>query len=482
VIDGECEALALLREGHFQISEPGPLHAPIHLFSIHRNEKLELILQTRTPPDARSNAPNYPSGTVRLNTDTVELTNFAGIKAKLFGIQTFRHEPANDYTGEQGQLAEHAKIHRINLAIESEEKTAYIIDWVDNLEMRPFSWPDTVKTAKSASDTITVALGDDVITLTHSEGRDGISWNAAKLTVSAVDIYVCASDGAEMELGQKRGCIIYVGAPDDEFRKKVRNALSFALGVYLVDLGSTAYNGNWETLSFELRRGYSIEGRVFDIPALLPAPLHPRWQNGIERIPLNRAVNGIVAKYDELDFGNLAWAYWHAVCATPHIAGVHFGAAIEALQRQYIEANSTKIQTKIILDRTIWKKFSEEVKQLIGALSLPDEAKEALRENIGPLNRVHQRAKMKAVLQEINIALGAAEELAWKRRDDAAHGNAMEPGEEPDLIQDNKLLRVIFHRMLLRITNATDSYFDYATPDFPIRNLADPVAPKRTDR
>jgi len=38
----------------------------------------------------------------------------------------------------------------------------------------------------------------------------------------------------------KPGCIIYVGNPDEEFRKKVRTAISFALGVYLVDLGSAS--------------------------------------------------------------------------------------------------------------------------------------------------------------------------------------------------------------------------------------------------
>lgn len=477
MIDGERKALELLREGHFQVTEPGPLHAPILSFSIYRNEKLGLILETRTPTHARSNASNYPSGTVRLNTDTVELKNIGGIKATLIGIQPYRYETSNHHTEQRHELREHAAVHRIHVTIRDDVEPAYIVNWVDNLPSRPFSWPDTVKTATSTSETMSIALDDNGITFSHGEGRDGFSQCACKLTIGGVDVYVCASNGEEMEEGPKLGCIIYVGASDEEFRKKVRNALSFSLGVYLVDLGSTAYNSSWETLSFELKSGYSIDRKVFNLPVLNPAPLHPNWQHGIERIRLNRAVNAIFSKYDELDFANLAWAYWHAVCATPHIAGVHFGAAIEALQRQYIEANPTKIQTKIISDRAIWKKFADDVEQLIAALNLPDESKNTLRENIGSLNRVHQRAKIKTVLQEINITLGAAEELAWKRRDDAAHGNAMEPGEELVLIQDNKLLKVIFHRMLLRTVNASDSYFDYATPDFPIRNLSDPASP-----
>ncbi len=51
----------------------------------------------------------------------------------------------------------------------------------------------------------------------------------------------------------------------------------------------------------------------------------------------------------------------------------------------------------------------------------------------------------------------------------------MEAGEELDVIRDIKLLKVMFHRMLLRIINGAETYLDYATPGFPIRKLADPV-------
>jgi hypothetical protein len=51
----------------------------------------------------------------------------------------------------------------------------------------------------------------------------------------------------------------------------------------------------------------------------------------------------------------------------------------------------------------------------------------------------------------------------------------MEPGEELDVIRDISLLKVMFHRMVLRIVNGGDSYLDYATPGFPIRKLADPI-------
>ena len=69
---------------------------------------------------------------------------------------------------------------------------------------------------------------------------------------------------------------------------------------------------------------------------------------------------------------------------------------------------------------------------------------------------------------------------AWRRRNDAAHGIAMETGEELEVIRDIKLLKVMFHRMVLRIINGAD-YRDYATQGFPIRKLADPVPSQRVN-
>jgi hypothetical protein len=481
LIGWEREPFDLINEGLFRVTNPGPLHAPIHSFSIRRNEKLELILETRAPTDAKSSAPDLPSGTVRLNTDTVELTNIAGIKAELKGVAAFSVKTSHHHEKHEHSLQEAAGIHQIDVLIDSNAEAAYTIDWLDNLPDL-FHWPDTIKTSVSTVKTRKIAIDEDGITLTDSDTREGFGRHSVKLTVAGTEVFLCALDREETSDRRRPGCIIFRGAPDEEFRKRVRNALSFALGAFLVDLGSVVYTANWNARSFRIRSAYSIGRKVFDLPVLHPAPLHPTWQHGVERLPLNRMVNSIVGKYDELDFGNLAWAYWHALCATPHIAGVHFGATIEALQRCYINANPKKIQTAVIPDGATWDQFKADIECVIVELNIPEERKSALRQNIGSLNNVSQRSKMESVLREIDIVLGPDETLAWKRRNDAAHGNELEPGGELSLIRDNKLLKVVFHRMFLRITSASDLYFDYATPGFPPRRLSEPPSPPAQDR
>ena len=69
-----------------------------------------------------------------------------------------------------------------------------------------------------------------------------------------------------------------------------------------------------------------------------PCPLGPRSFWDIDAGEAHAHGKRNVVKYDDLNLGVVSWAYWHAVTATPHIAAVHFGAALESLQRAYLSS------------------------------------------------------------------------------------------------------------------------------------------------
>jgi hypothetical protein len=420
-------ALSFINDGHFYVTETGPLHAPIKDFSIRRDEKLKLIITTRCPGDAKSSEPDRPAGTVRQNVESAELENIGATKAKLRGLIPYSDRTTHNHRTGDSELTEEALIHEISVPAWDDRESLYTIDWVENLPTRPFAWPASIDTKTEILTTRKIGRGDNVITLFDKQMGQTGSNHAVKIVVEGTDIYVCAldrKDGSELK-----------------------------------------------------KPGYSIGGRVLDLPTLPPAPLGGRWQDNIDPFYMARLVNAIFHNYETLDFGNLSWTYWHALCATPHIAAVHFGAAIEMLIRQYAAMKPGQFSRKII-DGEVWKAFRSQVDELISNLEIPEEKKSALRENIGDLNRVHQRDMMEAVLKDIGIAPGVDEWQAWKRRNDAAHGVATETGEELDAIRDIKLLKVLFHRMVLRIVDGADSYRDYATLEFPTRRLAEPAPPQ----
>ena len=460
------QCIDLLNDGYFEFIEPGPLHSPIQRFALRRDETLALTLETEAAPNAKSTAVPYPSGTVRFNTNQAELVNISGIRAVLSGVQTRS-------VRRSGGLKEIAAVHLLTATPGDLGTTAYTIEWLENVPASPFFWPDSIRTVNETA-TTSVALAEDCITISGSDRRDSISQAAVRLTVAGNTLYLCTFGRDDPGRKIKSGCVIYVGTPDDLTRKKIRTALGFALGVYLIEIGHTLYDQGWQIVSATARSAYSLSQKAFDLVPMPLAPLSDRkFQYDLGRTKLTRMVNALFSAYEMLDLGNLSWAYWHARTATVHIAPAHFGAAIEALQRAYIEAHPDTIATTTVV-RAQWKELKDAVDRVIAAAIIPEDSKAILSGNVHIINRAPQREILKAILRAIDVDLGADENAAWKRRNDAAHGIPIPEGEELTAIRDMKLLMGLFHRMLLRISNASDFYMDHVSPCLPLRRLKEP--------
>lgn len=471
----------IINHGHFSITDPGPLHAPIKRFSIRRNERLELVLETHCPDDATSNLVEHPAGTVRRVTDTIELTSLGGTKARAVGVQPLNENTSINYrTGDRG-LRETSQIYQyVEASIRDDVQPAYTIEWLDNLGARDFIWPDIIKDNEDVVRTRIIGRGGD-LTLKSTEEDRSFGRGCVGLVVGGHQLYLCCSCQSRPSDGSRLGCIIYVGTPDDDTRRKIRDAISYALNVCLIYLGYTVYDADWETTYFRSVSAYGIGRRVFDLPVLPPCPLGPVYQRELDAPQhelsapvLSRIINGIYAQYDALNFRSLAWAYWHALCSTTHISGVHYGALIERLQRRYVQAHQERFQSQLVPDTAKWRSLSKEIKEAISRVEMPDRDKEILIGKIGNLNQMPRPETMQRLLVVLNVPLSEDERRAWARRDDAAHGNELREEDQLAAIRDTKLLRGIFDRMLLRIVNGSDTYHDYASLNFPIRNLADP--------
>lgn len=477
MVDLSEECLDVLNGGHFTVVEPGPLHAPIQRFSIRRDEKLRLVLETEVPPDATSAAAIHPPGTVGMTTERVLLRNIGGVDAELMGVIPFSLKSNTGGLAEKSRQ-ESAQVHIARTNYAGGGPATYIIDWLENLPFSPFVWPASSRVVSTTQSSRAIAL-DDGITIARESERFSSSHNAAKLTVEGWTFYICALDREGHAGSIKPGCIVFDGTPDDAFRKKVRTALSLALGLYLVDLGSTYYNNNWSIVSTLARSAYSLGRRAFDTVPEQLAPLGPRYLNELNAAQLTRAITALVREFDELDLANLSWAYWHACAATVHIAPAHFGAAIEALQNAYIKRNPGVVAESWV-PRAVWKVLRSNIAAAIDDAEISEQAKAAMKVKLATFNTVDQRLRLKAVMGATGLQLGDDEDAAWRRRNKAAHGTPVPEGEELAAIRDMKLLKGLFARLLLRITNAADQYIDYTSPHFDYRSLAN--APPNTPK
>jgi hypothetical protein len=475
MIDLAEECLSIISGDVFHVTETGPLRVPVHRFTLRRDEKLKLVLETETDGEARSMAAQPVAGTIYFSTDRVALEGIAGARAELSGVVTssFRTSmgPSRRTTS-----SETAGVHRATVTLGTpDSEVSFTIDWLENFPQSSFHWPDSIETVTEEKITRSFSPPENDFVMVTREKGNSFSRTAVKLVVQGWTMYVCALDRRKAAGGIDPGCIIFEGKPSNEFRRSIHVALSFAFGAYLVELGTSFYGREWNLVEATAVSAYSLRGRVFDMAPLQLAPLGSRFEKSIDRAMLNRFVAGIVAKYEELDLGNVSWAYWHACAATIHVAPANFGAAIEALQRAYIRANPDTVSTTI-LSGPVWKSLRRSLADAIDEADVAEGIGQALKAKLVTLNKLPQRQLLRSVLEANGLQLGQEEDAAWKRRNEAAHGMPVLPGEEAAAITDMRLLQTLFHRMLLRMIDAADIYVDYSSLGHVCRRLDTPSA------
>jgi len=471
--DWEWESFeGILGNGSFSISDPGPLSVPIRAFSFGRNEDLRLILATQADQDAKTSAPTYPAGTVRINTDTVIFTNHVGIKMVAHGVDRRHFNRSILGHPALGELKEEWLVHRLDGVVEESKEPAYVIEWLANLS-DAYHWPDNSDETTEIIKTLKLSGSPEGRTLKSSGKGSSLRRNCARLNVGGQEMYLCSSADVALEKAKKPGFILYIGNPPPDVREKIRNCLSFALGEFLVYLGSSSFCADCKLISFEAVSPYTLGGAAFRLPTMPPSPLGTQYEWEINAAILNRFAEAILTAYTSLKFRSLSWAYWHALCATPHIAPVHFGAAIEAVQRRYVRAN-TRVDTSL-LGADDWKILKDAAEAAIPRLSAREDTKAILGRKVFDLNKAPQNLVNERVIAALGITLSETEKKAWTHRNVAAHGTETDDDGAIELIREIKLLRIIFHRMVLAITKASDSYYDYFSLDRPVRQVAQPV-------
>jgi hypothetical protein len=163
-----------------------------------------------------------------------------------------------------------------------------------------------VNTVTENSTNITLANEGDEIIIREGEHRRGGGQSAARLVIDGHVLHVCAPSRSS---ATGSGCIVYIGVRDQLIRKKIRTALSLALGVYLVETGHTIYDAKWQIVSAVAISAYSLDQAAFN---LAPMPLtwltDRNFQFDIGRTKLQRMVERLCESYEPLDLGNLSWA------------------------------------------------------------------------------------------------------------------------------------------------------------------------------
>lgn len=472
VIKGEILE-EFINKGHFEVSVPGPLHFPIIDITVKRDEKLNLVLTTTSYSNSESGSIDHPPGTVRLNNDAIELTCISESKVKMNGIQPFNYTISTSYNS-NSICTELSSVSSIEAVIGDIKNGKYLIEWLENVDDGHFMWPDSIKTNTEKNTLISIGAEPNKVEMQEKSSSKRFGKSGVYLSIGAHQLYLVSTGDDAKSVGVKSGYILYLETPSSEERKKIRNCLSFVLGRPLIKTGYSIFNSEWQLVSFKSISAYSMGGAAFSIHSSPPFPLGNKYQGEIDSNVITKLVNAIYQNYYGYKFGHLSWAYWHAVCAPVHIAAVHFGACIESLQNSYIE-NNGRIFSSALIEKDKWKVFREGALKVLTSLKLEETEERVLESKINYLNQTPQSVLTERFLNILDINFSKVEKAAWQQRNNAAHGNEMEEGGEIQLIREIIMLKVIFHRVLLRIVGGGDYYIDYYSIKFPIKFLSDSI-------
>ena len=462
-----------INDGHFEIKEVGPLYSPLLDLKITRDKKLKLILTTTSDPSSKTECEDHPPGTVRINESLIQMTSISGAKVELTGIQPFNYSISTDNNGKSTRT-ELSSVSKASVQIRDSESGCYLIEWLENVDDGKFFWPESTKCESEDSNITVIGSGPTAVQINETSTSGGSSRNCIPLSIDNTDFHLVTSGKDENSLGVKSGYILYRGLPSEDFRKKVRNCLSFIIGRPLIQTGHSVFDSDWKIVSSEAISSYSMGQAAFNIHSMPPVPLGNKYQGELDEGIVSPILLSIYRNYDQYNFGYLSWTYWHAICAPVHIAAVHFGACIESLQKSFISSNGKLFSTSLI-EKSDWKPFKTDIQEILKNMDIGEAEKKVLENKVNSLNQTPQSILTERFLNTLDIKLSDLEKSAWKQRNNAAHGNETKEGGEIKLIREIKVLKVIFHRVFLKIVNGGDYYVDYYTIGFPVKNLNESI-------
>jgi hypothetical protein len=444
----------------YTVSDTGPLYGPITDFKVFRDKHLGLRLQTISVAKSTTTYTAPPGGAICIARDLVKLKARVGGDTVVFAGVIPTRSTSIEFTDETSiKKTQESSLHWIRWERISAGETCYTIEWVGNLSSS-FLWPHTIKYTSTGEKKIKFGSSKGAIEITSPIQALAQYKSCACLTIDGLEVIIGTSRHTPNHV-EAPGFILYKGMPSEETRRKIRDCLSFCLGDFLLDLGYTSFNSEWDRTAFTAKSGHALVSEARRLRGHQPSPLGRKFKHEIDAEILGKSISALIAVYDKYNLRNSFWCYWHAIAAPVHMAAVHFGSAIEALQERHLAQLEGK-PTKLIDDSKTWCNLLKQLRSAVKETEVPNEIKQVLLNNVANLNSAPHAFKRKRFMESLGLSVGTLEIEAWRNRNSAAHGNTSAENAER-LIRENKALQTLLNRILLSIAGAQAEYYDYYT-------------------
>ncbi|WP_337916033.1 hypothetical protein [Vibrio cholerae] len=454
-----------------QFSHYGPLHQPIKRQSIKYLSSGNIELTTISHGSAIKYAIEYQAGTIRVNDEKAVLESYDGAVIELRGIQPYSNTRTRNYAAEIDEITEISSVHELYCKFKEQSVNNFQIEYVSNVESG-YLFPNSFDVSHTKTDIVKLGNGESEFNIEESYNSDSSSRAALFLDIDGIKLYLISLSKIKSQNKINDAVIVYLTPQSLEVRNKIRDCIAFGLGKQIHYHGYVILNSDYRYVELSCKANYS-KVRKDSYHASMPTPLG-QFHLELDQIQMNRFVKSLYENYEKYNLKHVLWGYWHALDAPIHMAGVHFGACIEAFQSAYVSQHSQDFPKKLI-QKSEWKVFREKTLEVAKLLNISEQERTVLINKINNLNQTPQSVISERFFENLGIDLSILEKSAWKERNNAAHGKTVDNNGFEVQIRNIKILKCLLHRMLLISTQASEYYYDYYSFGFPVRYLNDAI-------
>lgn len=362
-------------------------------------------------------------------------------------------------------------IQHVKLLVNSMEDSGVvkIIDYVANLPVNQYIWPNGYVENIDDETPNRTYFGFEEVSVRCAVKEWCVNRSSMMLSIGGYTIIVGRFDSNSAPQ-PGAGYILYVGNPNEDERSRIRQSMSFAFGCPLVYFSSIGLNAQDHVVYGQLKAAQSSNGAFFKIPSIPPAPITVENSNMLDATAFQRIAQGIYNFKNQCDLDSLLWKMQYSEIAPYFMKPAYYGSLIERLQENYIELHGADLG-RTLVPKKYFRYFKQPVLRYLDKLKLPLDLHGEFSNRINNANLAPRRVITERFFNLLGLELGEIENQAWKNRNDAAHGNVIEIEEQPLFIRRTRILKIILNRIILKITNGSDSYIDYFTLNYAIRDL-----------
>jgi len=266
---------------------------------------------------------------------------------------------------------------------------------------------------------------------------------------------------------------------DSDFRRQIIEALSFGLGRRLISVGYTELDASNRPYRQISRAPYSQNLRK-ECGDVSYGPCHKEWEMGSFSESLLSTLSELyLTNRQKLSLDEAMISIWIARGLPPGMDLVAYSGALEVLARAWLSADEGRgvYVPKKEFESNLTRVFTElerVKKALIETGQLSDQWN-AVMERMRHSNSIGSHERVRKFLEGVRLPIGDVETSLLRARHQYAHGAGLSGEPLEFLMVAKRGFETFLNRVILKMIGYNETYVDYSTFGFPVRQIDAPL-------